>query len=90
MKIFVLEGWVVGALGTALGVGLGLGVCGMLSRLDIAIAPDVYMVESLKIRIEPLEIFLVVFAALIISHLATLFPALKAARQHPVDAMRYE
>ena len=90
MKVFVLEGWVVGALGTLLGVGLGLGVCALLSHLEIAIAPDVYMVESLKIRIDPVEVLLVVLSTLIISHLATLFPALKAARQHPVDAMRYQ
>ena len=90
MKIFILEGWVVGLLGTALGVFLGVGVCEILSHLEISIAADVYMVEFLKVKINPIEIFLVVAAALIISHLATLFPALKAARQRPVDAMRYE
>jgi lipoprotein-releasing system permease protein len=90
MKIFVLEGWAVGAMGTLLGVLLGLGVCLVLSRLEISIAADVYMVDSLKIRINPLEVGIVVVSALIISHLATLFPALKAARQRPVDAMRYD
>ena len=90
MKIFVIQGWVVGALGTGLGVALGLAVCAVLAEIDIGIAADVYMVESLKVRVWPLEILLTVAATLIISHLASIYPALKAARQRPVDAMRYD
>jgi lipoprotein-releasing system permease protein len=90
LKIFVLEGWIVGGIGTLAGVGLGLAVTGIISRLDIAIASDVYMVETLTVRIRPMEIAATVLAALVISHLATLYPALKASRQRPVDAMRYD
>lgn len=90
MKIFVLEGVVVGLIGVLAGVAIGLGVCGLLAQLEISIASDVYMVEKLKIRIEAIEIGMVVFSALLISYLATIFPALKAAAQHPVDGMRYE
>lgn len=90
MKIFVLHGWVTGATGTTLGVAVGLGVAGLLSQLQVTIAPDVYMVDALQVRVNPVEVLLIVIAAMMISHLATLFPALKAARQHPVDAMRFE
>lgn len=90
MKIFVLQGWVVGLVGTGLGVALGLAVCALLAEVGIGIAADVYMVESLKVRVWPLEILTTAGATLIISHLASIYPALKAARQHPVDAMRYE
>lgn len=62
----------------------------VLAKLKIAIAADVYMVESLQVRVRFFEVLLVVVSALVISHLATLYPALKAARQHPVDAMRDE
>lgn len=65
-------------------------MAGLIGQLKIPIAADVYMVESLQVRVQPLEVLLTVLAALGISHLATVYPALKAARQSPVDAMRYE
>jgi lipoprotein-releasing system permease protein len=90
MKIFVAQGWVVGGIGTLLGVGLGLAVCALLSEVGIRIAADVYMVESLKVRVWPAEILLTIGATSVIAHLASVYPALKAARQRPIDAMRYE
>ena len=49
MKIFVLEGWLVGGVGTVLGLIIGLVICFLMSQADISIAADVYMVESLKV-----------------------------------------
>ncbi len=90
MKIFVLEGWIVGLVGTGFGLVLGIGVAIALSQLKLQIAADVYMVDSLTVRIRPFEIVLTAVAAFVISHLATIYPALRAARQRPVDAMRYD
>lgn len=90
MRIFVMEGWLVGGLGTVLGVGLGLATCAVLNAVDLPIAADVYMVDALGVRVRPLEVVLTAGTAMMISHLATLYPALKGARQRPVDAIRYD
>ena len=89
MKIFVLEGWILGFLGTGLGLILGMTMAFLLGQLDIQIAADVYMVEALRIKLEWVEIAFTAFSALLISHLATLYPALKAAHTLPAEAMRY-
>jgi lipoprotein-releasing system permease protein len=88
MAIFVLQGWMTGVVGTGSGVALGLLAVVCLSHMQISIAPDVYMVGTLQVKVVPQEIFLTVAAALCIAHLATLYPALQAAHRRPVDAMR--
>lgn len=90
MRIFVMEGWVVGGLGTALGVALGLAVCKSLESMKISIAANVYMVDSLTVQVRTHEVLLTAAAAMVISHLATIYPAMRGAMQRPVDAIRYE
>lgn len=89
MKIFVVQGWIVGLVGTAFGLALGIAVAFLLGNLELQIAPDVYMVDSLSIRLRPLELIVTALAAFIISHLATVYPAMRASTQSPVDAMRW-
>ena len=89
MKIFVVEGHLIGCVGIILGVLLGFLLCFVLSQLKIHIAADVYLIDTLRVVINPQEILLIVLGAFEISHLATLYPALKAAQKLPVDAFRY-
>jgi lipoprotein-releasing system permease protein len=89
MKIFVIEGHLIGFVGVVMGVVLGLSLCLLISQLKIHIAADVYLVDTLRVVVNPLEIVAIVFGALEVAHLATLYPALRAARTYPVEAMRF-
>ncbi len=91
MRIFVLEGVVIGVVGTTVGLLLGLGGCAALASYDIIkLDPTVYMISRLPARVEWLNVVLIAAASLGISAVATLYPAWQAARLDPVEAIRYE
>ena len=91
MQIFILEGLVIGGVGTVLGLGLGLGLCGLLKRYEFIKLPrDVYYISTLPVQIQGLDLVFIIGAAMAISFLATLYPSWQAARLDPVEAIRYE
>lgn len=91
MKIFIFQGFFIGILGTLAGLIVGLGLCALLSQYQfIELPPDVYYITTLPVRIDPLEITIVLLSAMTISFLATIYPAWQASRLNPVDVLRYE
>jgi lipoprotein-releasing system permease protein len=90
MKIFVVEGVVIGAIGTAFGLLLGLGTCLLVDRVGIPLDPEVYYISNLPVLVDGSQFALVALTALAISYLATIYPATKASRLRPVDGLRSE
>ena len=88
--IFVLEGVIVGVVGTCLGTGLGLAGCAVLDRYKFPLDTNVYYLDSLPVVIEPDTVVTVVVGALVTCFLATLYPAGRAASIDPVEGLRYE
>ncbi len=90
-RIFMLQGTIIGALGTALGYLLGVPVSLLLKKYQFIELPrDVYPVDYLPVRLEVLDLTLIGVAALALCFAATLYPARKASRLKPADALRYE
>jgi lipoprotein-releasing system permease protein len=90
-KIFVLNGMIIGALGTLIGLGLGLVICTVLKHYNIhELAGDIYYFTTrLPVKLEFFDVASIIAAALVICFLATLYPARQAAKLNPVEAIRY-
>jgi len=91
MTVFMFQGVLVGVVGTMVGLACGLGLCHLLAKYKfIELPSDVYYISTLPVRVEMLDVVLVIVAALVISFLATLYPSRHASRQNPVESLRYE
>lgn len=99
MKIFFIAGSLIGVVGTFLGVGLGLVISFNIEWVrqvfqkltGTKLFPDdVYFLTELPSKVEYSEVFWIVAMSLAISFLATLYPSRKAAKQEPIDVLRYE
>jgi len=89
-NIFFAQGVVIGAVGTGLGLILGLAVALALGRGLIPLDPQVYFIDRLPVHTQVSDVVWIVVSSLLISALATLYPAIQAARLYPVDAIRSE
>ncbi len=90
-RIFMLQGTVIGALGTAAGGSLGWAACAILDHFRLIRVPvDVYQISFVPFRLLPGDAAAVMVGAILVCFLATLYPARGAARLDPAEALRYE
>jgi lipoprotein-releasing system permease protein len=90
-RIFLALGLVIGAVGTGLGVTIGLLGAIALDRYKfIKLDPKVYFIDHMPVSIQPADVLLTVLASLAIATLATLYPSVQAARLFPIDAIRHD
>jgi lipoprotein-releasing system permease protein len=99
MRIFMVQGIVIGSLGTLLGTVLGvtlaLTISDVVSFVERTfgiqvLSPDVYFISDLPSQLIWDDVFVIVVVAFAISFLATIYPAYKASRTEPAEALRYE
>lgn len=91
MKIFMIEGIAIGLIGTITGSILGYVIGFMQLKYKIISLPsDVYIIDALPIQMHPFDFVAISTVALILCFLASVYPAYKASRLYPVEAIRYE
>jgi lipoprotein-releasing system permease protein len=90
IRIFVIEGLLIGTAGGLMGLGLGFVLTFAAEHFGIRMNPEVYYIDKLPVHLDPTEFALVGAATVVVCLAATLFPAYQASRVRPVDALRYD
>ena len=91
MKVFMFEGVLVGTIGTLLGTGIGLLVCYLQIHYQLfPLDPTVYIIPAIPVEVRWSDFVAVAVASMLLSILASLYPARKAAGLLPVQAIRWE
>jgi lipoprotein-releasing system permease protein len=89
MLVFVIEGAVVGLVGSITGVVFGLVACGIMNYFKLVSLPaDVYSISNVPLNVNLAEVTIAALVAFALSVVATLYPARAAARMQPVDTLR--
>ena len=89
-RIFMWEAMVIATLGIVLGILLACLLCWVIATFNIVELPgDIYYLTKVPVRMQWSDILAVVGGSYLICFVAGLYPALKASRVHPTDAIRY-
>lgn len=99
MRIFMIEGLIIGVAGTLLGTALGLVAALNMETIVLfvetafnfkVLPPSIYYIDKFPSKVEPVFVVAIAFISIAISFLATLYPSWQASRFNPVEGLRYE
>jgi lipoprotein-releasing system permease protein len=99
VRVFIMTGSMLGAVGVITGLVAGVLFCVYIAPIQHFLEglfhfklfpPDVYMLDSLPARVEPVEVAFVAGAAFLMAVATTLVPSMWASRLDPVDALRFQ
>jgi lipoprotein-releasing system permease protein len=91
LSIFTLQGLILGIIGSLSGAALGLGACYLLEKYPfIRLPEEIFFTEYLPISVDLKEVLVISLVAVFISFLSSIWPALRACRLCPTEALRYE
>ena len=99
MRVFFMTGASIGIVGTATGVVIGLGFCWNIDAIKEVLekltgteffAAEIYFLSRLPAKVDPAEVGMIIAMALMLSFLASVYPAWPASRIAPAEALRYE
>lgn len=91
LNIFLFEAILIGIIGSILGVVIGVAICFLQINYKLyPLDPNIYIIDALPLKIQILDIVLIVLMAVILSTIAGYFPARKASKQNPLEAIRWE
>ncbi|WDP88246.1 MAG: lipoprotein-releasing ABC transporter permease subunit [Desulfobacter sp.] len=88
-RIFMIKGMLIGVTGTIIGTSAGILVCTILKKYQFIKLPAAYPFSTLPVQLEYTDVALIGLSAVLICFLSTLYPAYKASRMDPVEAIRY-
>jgi len=99
MRVFFMTGASIGVVGTVIGALIGLGFCWNIETIRHLLesltgtelfAAEIYFLSTLPAEVNPKEVFTVIGMALMLSFVASIYPAWRASKIAPAEALRYE